>query len=66
MNCVPEKHESVEKQIFDTSEIDEKNKEIVKLRLELLIASEKEDELQSKMDIQNKEFVQFGIQLANN
>jgi len=66
MNCVPEKHEPVEKDIFDTSEIDEKNKEIVKLRLELLIASEKEDELQSKMDIQNKEFVQFGIQLANN
>jgi len=39
MNSVPEKHESVEKEIFDTSEIDEKNKEIVKLRLELLIAS---------------------------
>ena len=66
MNCVPEKHEPVEKDIFDTSEIDEKNKEIVKLRLELLMASEKEDELQSKMDIQNKEFVQFGIKLANN
>jgi hypothetical protein len=66
MNSVPEKHESVEKDIFDTSEIDEKNKEIVKLRLELLIASEKEDKLKSKLEIQNKEFVQFGIQLANN
>jgi hypothetical protein len=30
------------------------------------MASEKEDALQSNMDIKNKDFVQFGIKLANN